>query len=143
MFETLSSQIAAVAWVGVCAFALIKGEQAERSGGGALLVGWIGTLAVQREVGYANATLSVMAIDIVLLLVLLGLSWKSDRSWPIWGAAFQLITVLVHIVTLADLRIGVFAHLSAVFVATYGLLACLAVGTFWAWQEREAIKPRE
>ncbi len=143
MFDTLYSQIAAIAWVSVCAFALIKGEREERIGGGALLIGWLGTMTVQQEIGLARSALPVMAIDVVLLLVLLGLSWRSERTWPIWASAFQLITVLVHIVTLADLRIGIIAYLSAVAVATYGLLICLAIGTFWAWQEREAIRPRD
>lgn len=141
MLDTLYSQITAITWVAVCCFALMKGEQTERIGGGALLVGWIATLTIQRQVGTAEAALPVMAIDVILLLVLLFLAWKSDRSWPIWGAAFQFITVLVHIITLMDLRIGLVPYVSAVLVATYGLLACLAVGTFWVWQEQEAIKP--
>jgi len=142
LLDTLYGQITAVTWVAVCAFALLKGEQAERIGGSALLVGWLATLVIQRQVGIQNAALPVMAIDVVLLLVLLGLAWRTDRSWPIWGSAFQLVTVLIHVISLLDLHIGIFAYVTASLVATYGLLACLAVGTFWVWQEQEAIKPR-
>ena len=146
MLDTLYSQIGAVLWLGVCAFALMKGDQPERIAGGALVIAWLATLAIHRDtvpIGYASTALLVMAIDVCLLAVLIGLSWFSDRTWPIWASAFQAVTVLVHVVTLIDLRIRAIAYLSAQTVGTYGVLICLAVGTFWAWQIREAIRPRD
>ena len=146
MLDTLYSQIGAVVWLGVCAFALMKGDQPERIAGGALVIAWLATLAIHRDtvpIGYASTALLVMAIDVCLLAVLIGLSWFSDRTWPIWASAFQAVTVLVHVVTLIDLRIRAIAYLSAQTVGTYGVLICLAVGTFWAWQIREAIRPRD
>lgn len=146
MLDTLYSQIGAILWLGVCAFALLKGDQPERVAGGALVIAWLATLAVHRDtvpIGYASTALLVMAVDVGLLLLLLGLSWRTDRNWPIWAAAFQSIVVLVHIVTLVDLRIRAIAYLSAQTVGTYGVLISLAIGTFWAWQTREAIRPRD
>jgi hypothetical protein len=84
-----------------------------------------------------------MVIDALLLAFLIIMSWRSDRNWLIWASAFQSIIVLVHVVTLFDLRIRAIAYLSAQAVGSYGLLVCLAIGTFWAWQIREAIRPRE
>lgn len=141
LLDTLYSQIGAVAWLAVCFFALWKGDQPERFGATALLVAWIATLAAHRDTQLDTVHYPVMAIDAALLLVLIGLSWKVDRAWPLWAAGFQLITVLVHVVTMVDLRIHSIAYLSALTISSYGLLICLGVGTFWAWQEREAIKP--
>ncbi|WP_296820011.1 hypothetical protein [Brevundimonas sp.] len=141
MLDTLLDHFASILWVGVCCFALFKGEQTERIGGGALLIGWFATLAIQRTVDFNAVNWPVMAVDVLLFVILLGLAWKSDRSWPVWGSGFQLIMVLVHIVTATDVRISAFAYQSALAVSSFGLLACLAIGTFWAWQEREAIRP--
>lgn len=143
MLDTLFSQLGALLWLGVCAFALFKGDKPERFAGGALVIAWLATLAVHRETIIASVTIPVLLIDMAVLLVLIGLGWKSERNWPIWAASFQAITVLVHIVTMIDLRIRAIAYISAQTVGTYGVLICLAVGTFMAWQVREAIRPRE
>ncbi|WP_051257193.1 hypothetical protein [Brevundimonas aveniformis] len=143
MLDTLYSQLGAIVWLGVCAFALLKGDKSERMAGGALVIAWLATLAVHRDTNLTSVTIPVFLIDMALLALLIGLSWRSDRNWPVWAAAFQSIVVLVHVVTLVDLRIRAIAYLSAQTVGTYGVLICLAVGTFWAWQTREAIRPRE
>ena len=43
-----------------------------------------------------------------------------------------------HILSIADVRPSVSAFLTVVNLAGYGVLIALAVGTFWAWQERRA-----
>lgn len=143
MLDTLYSQLGAIVWLGICAFALLKGDRPERMAGGALVIAWLATLAVHRDTNLTSVTIPVFLIDVALLALLIGLSWRSDRNWPVWAAAFQSIVVLVHVVTLVDLRIRAIAYLTAQTVGTYGVLICLAVGTFWAWQTREAIRPRE
>ena len=141
--DTLFSQVGAVVWLGVCAFALLKGDWPERFTAGALVIAWLATLAVHRETVLTSVPIPVMLIDVILLVLLIGLSWRTDRTWPVWAAAFQSIIVLVHIVTLVDIRIRAIAYLSAQTVGSYGLLICLAIGTFWAWQTREAIRSPE
>ena len=44
---------------------------------------------------------------------------------------------------LVNVEIGQFAHISAQIVGTYGVLVCLAIGAFWSWQLREALRPRD
>ncbi len=51
MLDTLYSQIGAVLWLGVCAFALLKGDEPERITSGALVAAWLATLAIHRETG--------------------------------------------------------------------------------------------
>lgn len=143
MLDSLFSQIGAVLWLGVCAFALLKGDKPERFAASSMVVAWLATLAVHRDTLLTGVTIPVLVIDAALFLVMLGLSWRTDRNWPVWAAAFQAIVVLVHVVTMIDLRIRAIAYLSAQTVGTYGVLICLAIGTFWAWQTREAIRPPE
>jgi len=143
LLDSLFSQIGAVLWLGVCAFALLKGDKPERFAASSMVVAWLATLAVHRDTLLTGVTIPVLVIDAALFLVMLGLSWRTDRNWPVWAAAFQAIVVLVHVVTMIDLRIRAIAYLSAQTVGTYGVLICLAIGTFWAWQTREAIRPPE
>ncbi|QGP79104.1 hypothetical protein [Sphingobium sp. CAP-1] len=42
----------------------------------------------------------LMAVDCLTFVALLWLMFQSQRYWPIWVAACQLMTVLTHIVTL-------------------------------------------
>ena len=142
MLDTIFSQDGALLWLALCAFALLKGDQPERFTAGAVIIAWLATLAVHRDTVLAGVPIPVMLIDVLVLVLLIGLSWRTDRSWPVWAAAFQSIIVLVHIVTLIDIRIRAIAYLSAQTVGSYGVLICLAIGTFMAWQTREAIRPQ-
>jgi hypothetical protein len=51
-------------------------------------------------------------------------------------AAFQLLTTATHVAVMIDLRIWVYAYLTAYLVWSYALLAALAWGGVLAWRER-------
>lgn len=138
MFETIYSQVGTAITVLIVIFAFLKGDEPERIAAAAfalvVLVGIAG--AVQ---GPANHILwGQMALDIVLLAVLAGLAWHSRRTWLMWAAAFQSLTVTGHILALAQVRPPGNAFAAVNNLANYGLLVAIAVGTFWAWQERRA-----
>ena len=109
MPETIYGQIGAVFMVATCAFALLKGDEPERIGGSVFALIWFA-----------------------------GLVWKSRRAWPVWASAFQLLTVMGHIMNMTDLRPSIAAFYAVNNLAAYGIMACLAAGTFWAWQDRRA-----
>ena len=138
MFDTLSAQIGAVFMVAICAFAFLKGDEPERIAAGAFVLAWFASLLTQDELNRYSVQWGVFAIDVVMLVVLGALSWKSRRVWPVWAAACQLMVVTSHIVLLVDLRPSIIAFLTVINLAGYGVLVALGVGTFWAWQERRA-----
>lgn len=138
MFDTLSAQIGAAFVVLVCGFAFLKGDEPERVWAGAYVLGWFATLLAQDEVGVYTAQIRVFAIDVVMLMVLVGLVWKARRVWPTWAAACQLLVVMSHIVSMTDLRSPAASVIIVINLAGYGVLIALAIGTFWAWQERRA-----
>jgi ABC-type transport system involved in cytochrome c biogenesis permease subunit len=43
-----------------------------------------------------------------------------------------------HVLTLVDIRPPVSAFYAVINLASTGILLSIAVGTFWAWQERRA-----
>lgn len=137
MFETLPSQIGAAFVVLVCGFAFLKGDEPERIWGGVYILGWFASLLIQDNLDTPTA-LSFFVIDVVMLFILVGLVWKAQRSWPAWAAACQLIVVMSHIVAWTDLQSSAAAVFIVISMAGYGVLVALAIGTFWAWQERVA-----
>lgn len=138
MFDTLPAQIGAVVIVLVLGFAFLKGEETERIAAGAYGLGWLASLLVQMDSNLYGAQWSMMAIDVVMLLVLGGLVWKSHRTWPTWACAAQLLVVTAHVLMTLDVRPPISSYYTVINLAGYGVLVALAVGTFWAWQERKA-----
>lgn len=138
MPETIIGQIGAAFMIAVCAFALLKGDEPERIGGSMFALGWFATLLVQNHGELYDIQWGIFYLDLVLLAVFAGLSWKSRRAWPVWACAFQLLAVMGHIMNMTDMRPPVASFLAVVNLSAYGVMACLAVGTFWAWQDRRA-----
>ena len=138
MLETLISQIGALIAVIVVGFAFLKGDEPERIGAAAYILGLFASLLVQ-DSGPLNGTNWVlMAIDTVMVCIYAGLAWKTNRAWPVWVCAFQSIIVLSHVLTVVDVRPPAYAFYAVINLASYGILVAIAIGTFWAWQDRRA-----
>lgn len=138
MFDTLYTQIGAIIVISVLAFAMIKGEEPERIFAGFYLVAWLATLLIQSESDLSGWQPTVFGIDAVVLAVLIALSWKTNRVWPVWAAGFQLLVLMGVALPWLDARAPVYSHIVVINIGTFAVLICLAVGAFWAWQERRA-----
>lgn len=129
-----------VVLVTVSAFALFKGEEPERMGAGALLIAWLASANVYR-LGLNLAPAALFAIDLALLAALCVIAFRTGRQWPIWAVAFHLLSMLSHAVVILNVTGAGRGYVQALSIASLGVIGALAVGTFWVWQEREAIKP--
>jgi hypothetical protein len=138
VFETIYSQVLTGFLALVVIFALLKGDDTERIGGAALALIMMAGIATWDGSTLGLPRWAAMALDIVLLGVFLGLIWQSRKAWPAWAAAFQSIIVTVHFLLAVNLRPSGDAFAIVSNMSNYGLLIALAVGTFWAWQERRA-----
>ncbi|MGZ9098329.1 MAG: hypothetical protein ACXW3O_01375 [Brevundimonas sp.] len=138
MFDTLPTQIGAGLTIAVVAFAFLKGDEPERIGAGAHVLAWFATLLIQSDGAVAGTQWGMMGIDIVMLGVYAGLAWKAARSWPVWASALQSLVVMSHLLTLVDIRPPLMAFYAVINLASYGILVVIAIGTWWAWQERRA-----
>ncbi len=138
MLDTLYSQVGAVFTVLVVAFAFLKGDEPEKIGAGAYAMGWVASMLVQDDGNLHGVQWSMLAVDVAMLSVLGGLVWKSRRAWTVWATALQLLVIASHAMMLIDRRPPVSAYYFVINLAAYGLLVAIAVGTFWAWQERRA-----
>lgn len=138
MFDTLYSQVGAVFAVLVAAFAFLKGDEPEKIGAGAYMIGWLASNLVQDDSALHGTQWGMMAIDTVCLIVYGALAWKTRRAWPAWATGLQCLTVASHVMTLVDLRAPMSSFYTVIAIAGYGVLVAIAIGTFWAWQERRA-----
>ena len=138
MLETIYSQAFAAIAVIVVAFAFFKGDEPERVGAGTYALIILATLMIRDGGSLSVPRWGVMALDILLLVVFLGLVWHTRRAWLVWASAFQGLIVAGHILVAANLRPPSDAFATVNNLANYGLLIAMAVGTFWAWQERRA-----
>lgn len=138
MFETIYSQVFAAVAVLVVVFAFFKGDEPERIGAASYALVILATLMIRDGTSLSLPRWGVMGMDTVLLAVLVGLGWHTRRAWLVWASAFQALIVTGHILIAANLRPPSDAFATVNNLANYGLLIAMAVGTFWAWQERRA-----
>jgi len=138
VFPTIYSQLVLAAAVLVVTFVFVKGDEPERMGGAAYAMVFLAATMIKGDSTPNVPRWGVMGLEIVLLVVFLGIAWQSRRAWPIWAASFQALIVTSYALVAANLRPPVDAAAAVINMSNYGLLVALAVGTFWAWQERRA-----
>lgn len=122
----------------VVAFAFVKGDEPERIAGAAFALVVIASMVAPHGADTDGPQWGPIGRDLVLLAVFIGLALRSRRSWLFWALAFQSLILTGHVLVLADLRPPGDAFTAVNNMSNYGLLIALAVGTFWAWQERRA-----
>lgn len=128
MFQTLGEQIGLAIYVPVCMLAIWKGTSTERFAGWAIALASAAAVLVEQRVQWNEPQYAVLAVDIALLLALLGLALRSNRSWTPFAAAFQLIAVFCHAVVVLDPRIEGSAYLMGIIGFGYAVLAALMAG---------------
>ena len=130
--HTLISLIVAVL---ICGMAMWRGDQAARWIGAVCLANWLGSLMVYRHDAY-NADYGVLAIDTVALIAFIWISIRTRRIWTVVASAFLAIIVASHVAVVIDLRVTLGTLLISMAVWSYGVLACIAFGTWTSWRAR-------
>ncbi len=138
MFDTLPTQIGAGITVVICALAFWKGDEPERIGAGAFLLGWAASLLLQDDGRLHHIQWGLAGVDALMLAVFAGLAWKSRRAWPVWACALQSLIVMSHILILVDMRPSMAAFIAVNNLASYGILIALGLGILRAWRDRRA-----
>jgi hypothetical protein len=138
VFDTLYSQIGAAVAVVVVAFAFLKGDEPERVGAGAYVLGLLASLLLQDDSQLYGPQWSLFVVDVIMLAVYAALAWKSRRSWPVWASGLQSLAVMSHLLTLVDARPPGAAFYAVVNLASYGILLALALGVRRAWRDARA-----
>jgi len=99
----------------VSVYALLRGGPAERYGVVMFLIAWLATTLVQKTT-FDGIEWGIVVVDALLLILI---------------AACQLNAVLSHFVPLLAPKFNYVSYITVVaFWGGYGLLACLAAGTY-------------
>lgn len=138
MFDSIHVQIGMALAVLVVGFMFIKGDEPEKIAGGFYLLITLAGVLTTASFSEGGPLWGRMALDGLQFVVFLGLVLHSRRGWLVWASAFQALIVTGHVLVAANLRppLGAFAAMNN--VSNYAVLVAMAVGTFWAWQERRA-----
>ncbi len=122
----------------VCLYAFFRGGWAERVTAGSILIATYVTVLVLSPlaVRYQFVELPVMAVDTIVLLVLVGISLKSEKFWPLWLTAMQGLTILSHLAPYVP-HVLPWAYGNAVAVWIYPMLIVLAFAVHFHHRNRK------
>ena len=123
------------AMLGVWAYSLWRGGRPERVISTSMVLGSVATAVVENRQDWVDPQLGIMAVDLAFLLIAGWYAFRSDRHWPMWAAAFQLIAIVTHLAMGVDHKVSAWAYLTAGVIWSYLILAAMAVGT-WAYSRR-------
>lgn len=142
MFTTLSAQIGAALMAAVCLYAAASRGRPQVLAAVGVAVAWVGSAALQNRTNLVDPQYAIFVLDLGAALFFTTLALVYRRLWLMWVAAFQLLTTTTHIAVMIDLRILVWAYLTAYLVWSYLLLVALAFGGAQGFRERRAAAGR-
>lgn len=121
----------------VLVYALARGGQSERAGAAILFIGSVLTdvAFVPGILHFISVERGVLAVDVAVLAGFVILALRSDRYWPLWLAALQLIGTLAHFAKLADSTMMPVGYAFLLAVWAYPMLALIGFGT-WSRHRR-------
>jgi hypothetical protein len=122
--------------VGTTGAAVKFGDFSARRIGAAFLSDWLASLLVVDVQDAYNVGLAMLAADGVTLVYFVWISLQSRRLWTAVASAFLAIIVASHVATMIDLRVTISTFRLSMAIWSYGILACLAFGTWAAWRDR-------
>lgn len=106
----------------VFAYALRRGGWEERlAAGGIIVAAYLSAIVRSRGASaFTNVEISVVLVDIVLLAILLFISFRSGKFWPLWLTAMHALAILAHLSPFIP------------HMLPWGYWRAVAV---WSWQE--------
>jgi hypothetical protein len=122
--------------VGTTGAALKFGDFSARRIGAAFLGSWLGSLLLVDVQDTYSTGVAMLAIDGATLVYFVWISLRSRRLWTAVASAFMAIIVASHVATTIDLRVTINTFRLSMAIWSYGILLCVAFGTFAAWRER-------
>lgn len=114
-----------------CGFAFWKGGAPERWAALAYCLAALVTYIIPTRfwASFESMDAPLLAIDIAMLAMLVALTARANRYWPIWAAALQLVLVTVHLAKAYSPTILPVVYFAVSSRIAYIMLVLLVVGT--------------
>ncbi len=113
-----------------CLIAVQWGGKEERLVAGAFVAAALASNLANSSL-YTDTETGILAVDVLLLTGLLVLALRSDRFWPMYATAFQLVAVTVHVASMTEQGSFAWAYAVALSFWTYPVLLALMAGTLF------------
>lgn len=120
----------AAVFIGSCGAAFRWGGFDERCGAIGLMIAALVSNVVTLDFHYAATGFELFAIDAALFVGLVILALRSDRFWPLWASAFQLVATLVHIGSIFQSGDFAWAYYVALAFWSFPVMVALGAGTW-------------
>jgi hypothetical protein len=113
-----------------CGYAIRFGGKSEVYGATIMVVGSFLTPIVGYffDSRWRSTEFGVLLVDIGVLSLFLALALRSDKYWPLWTTAFQVIGVVTHLARFVDPGIIPRAYSIAQGFWAYPMLVALVIG---------------
>lgn len=132
----------AVLLLGCLLYAFWRGGWPERVGALNMFVGSVLTVLVNSPLStrYASVEVGILIVDVAVLIVFLALALRTDRYWPLWTTALQILVVLAHLARLADPEMIRNGYGFVMAAWSYPQLLAIGLGTWWHARRKELPK---
>lgn len=127
--------LALAALFGSCLMAWRWGGLDERLAAGGFLTATIASNIADAS-AFVHTESGILLVDVLLFFGLLVLALRSDRFWPMWAAAFQLVGTMFHFASMAESGKFAFAYFVALAFWSYPVLIALGIGTWLEGRHR-------
>jgi hypothetical protein len=122
------------ALLGLCSiYAFVRGGAPERLVALAFIAAATATYVMQ-PIGpatYRAVEPQILLVDACLLVALVAVALIANRFWPIWVAALQFFTLLVHVARAYQADVLPIVYFAVIARAAYPMLVMLALGTMF------------
>jgi hypothetical protein len=120
-----------------CVVAWKWGGLDERLAAGAILLAVLASnLTVESR--FHGTESGVFIVDAVLLIGLLVIALRSDRYWPMWATAFQLVATMVHLGSMVETGDFAWAYYVALAFWSFPVFLTVIAGTWIEGRYRRA-----
>lgn len=112
-------------------YAIVRGGAPERLAGVSLILAALSTRLLESASAqrFVNVETGVLAVDLALLAVLLGIAAHADRYWTLWMAALQGLGTGAHLVRFVDHDVLRFVYALLTAIWSYPIVILLVAGT--------------
>ena len=121
--------------VGATGCAAKYGDRTARRFSFGMLASWVASLAVDNA-STQDTGLAMFCIDSATLAYFAWASLRSRRIWTVVASAFMALIVASHVATAIDFRLAINTFRLSMALWSYGILACVAFGTWSSRLER-------
>ncbi len=129
VFMTASQAIWNGSMIAVAGLAAWRGRWEERTIAFGMVVDSLAANVFQNTHDWTAPQWADLAIDGGYLIVMVWVALRSNRMWPLFAAAFQLIDVAIYLAFIADGRVGALAPYFAIAIWSYLILIVIVIGT--------------